>query len=53
MSEFANLQYYRRKEFGANEAGELGGIYTNQDNILSMVKKENKAEKNISEFLGA
>lgn len=53
MSEFTNLQYYKRKEFGANEAGELGGIYTSQDNALSMVKKENKAEKNISEFLGA
>ncbi|WP_341759177.1 Sca4 family protein [Candidatus Tisiphia endosymbiont of Ptychoptera albimana] len=53
MSEFTNLQYYKRKEFGANEAGELGGIYSSQDNILSMVKKENKPEKNISEFLGS
>jgi 120 KDa Rickettsia surface antigen/LepB N-terminal domain len=53
MSEFTNLQYYKRKEFGANEAGELGGIYRSQDNILSMVKKENKPEKNISEFLGS
>ncbi|WP_250311784.1 Sca4 family protein [Rickettsia endosymbiont of Oedothorax gibbosus] len=53
MSEFTNLQYYKRKEFGANEAGELGGIYSSQDNILFMVKKENKPEKNISEFLGS
>ncbi|WP_375333941.1 Sca4 family protein [Candidatus Tisiphia endosymbiont of Xenochironomus xenolabis] len=53
MSEFTNLQYYKRKEFGANEAGELGGIYSSQDNVLSMVKKENKPEKNISEFLGS
>ncbi|MCC8398710.1 MAG: Sca4 family protein [Rickettsia endosymbiont of Labidopullus appendiculatus] len=53
MPEFTNLQYYKRKEFGANEAGELGGIYSSQDNVLSMVKKENKPEKNISEFLGS
>ncbi len=53
MSEFTNLQYYKRKEFGANEAGELGGVYISQDNSLSLVKKENKIEKNISEFLGS
>ncbi|WP_425362829.1 Sca4 family protein [Candidatus Tisiphia endosymbiont of Hybos culiciformis] len=53
MSEFTNLQYCKGKESGANEAGELGGIYSSQDNVLFMVKKENKAEKNISEFLGA
>lgn len=53
MSEFTNLQYYKKKEAGANEAGELGGIYSSQDNILFMVKKENKPEKNISEFLGS
>ncbi|WP_341757118.1 MULTISPECIES: Sca4 family protein [unclassified Candidatus Tisiphia] len=53
MSEFTNLQYCKGKESGANEAGELGGIYSSQDNVLSMVKKENKAEKNISEFLGS
>ncbi|MDN3031246.1 MAG: Sca4 family protein [Candidatus Tisiphia sp.] len=53
MSEFTNLQYYKKKEAGANEAGELGGIYSSQNDILSMVKKENKPEKNISEFLGS
>jgi hypothetical protein len=33
-SPFKNLAHYKKKELGANEAGEFGGIYKNSDDQL-------------------
>ncbi len=55
MSKFSEWTFYKPKSGGANEAGELGGVYSRTDDPtqLAMIKQEKSPEKNISEFLGS
>lgn len=53
ISKFIGWNYLAKKSLGANDGGELGGIYKNSDDILSMIKSEGDSRKNISEFLGS
>ncbi|WP_342267688.1 Sca4 family protein [Candidatus Tisiphia endosymbiont of Empis tessellata] len=53
ISKFIGWNYLAKKSLGANEGGELGGIYKSSDDILSMIKSEGDSRKNISEFLGS
>lgn len=48
-----NWSWLAAKAGGANEAGELGGIYQSPDGKRSLVKKEPQVAKNMAEFLGA
>ncbi|MCC8417152.1 MAG: hypothetical protein LN588_01195 [Rickettsia endosymbiont of Bryobia graminum] len=52
-SAFNNLMFKGRKSSGANDAGKYGGVYTDKDGNLSMIKRESNFSKNISEFLGS
>ncbi|BFD46455.1 MAG: hypothetical protein DMENIID0002_11010 [Rickettsia endosymbiont of Sergentomyia squamirostris] len=53
ISKFIGWNYLAKKSLGANDGGELGGIYKSSDDILSMIKSEGEPRKNISEFLGS
>ncbi|WP_342272492.1 Sca4 family protein [Candidatus Tisiphia endosymbiont of Parasteatoda lunata] len=53
ISKFIGWNYLAKKSLGANDGGELGGIYKNSDDLLSMIKSEGDSRKNISEFLGS
>ncbi|XVN42809.1 MAG: hypothetical protein RCG15_00380 [Candidatus Rickettsia vulgarisii] len=48
-SVFNNLAFKGSKSSGAND----GGVYTDKDGNLSMIKRESNFSKNISEFLGS
>ncbi len=53
ISKFIGWNYLAKKSLGANDGGELGGIYKSSDDLLSMIKSEGDSRKNISEFLGS
>ncbi|MFP3018487.1 MAG: hypothetical protein ACEY3E_06380 [Candidatus Tisiphia sp.] len=53
ISQFVGWKYLAKKSLGANDGGELGGIYKSSDDLLSMIKSEGDSRKNISEFLGS
>ncbi|WP_375331348.1 Sca4 family protein [Candidatus Tisiphia endosymbiont of Oplodontha viridula] len=53
ISQFIGWKYLAKKSLGANDGGELGGIYKSSDDLLSMIKSEGDSRKNISEFLGS